>query len=155
MGETQSKSAATPSVSAAYDLELLTANRLIEASQRGQLDLVAKLLRRGKKVNKVDEIGDNALHKAAAWGHVDIVAALLKKHAELALEKNNAGLTPFHLAAQYGKLECARLLLDSHPKLVNTPFSKNPINFDYSLVGTFLILCPYQPSSSRLYPPST
>jgi len=70
MGETQSKSAATPSVSAAYDLELLTANRLIEASQRGQLDLVAKLLRRGKKVNKVDEIGDNALHKAAAWGHV-------------------------------------------------------------------------------------
>ena len=136
MGETLSKGVSSTSVSAAYDLESLSSNRLLDASQRGQLDIVSKLLRRGKKPNKVDDHGDTALHKAAAWGHVEVVAALLKKHGELAMEKNADGLTPFHLAAQFGKIECARLLLDAQPKLVNTPFSKNPINFDYSLIGT-------------------
>lgn len=142
MGETQSKNAAYPPVSAAYDLESTSSSRLLEASHRGHLDLVLKLLRRGKKINKVDEYGDTALHKAAACGHVEVVTALLKKHAELALVENLSGLTPFHLAAQFGKLECARLILDAHPKLINLPFAKNPSNFDYSLLGAFPLAFP-------------
>lgn len=136
MGETQSKSVTTQSVSAAYEIESAPASRLLDASIRGNLDAVLKLLRRGKKINKVDDLGDTALHKAAAWGHVEIVAAILKKHSELSLVENAEGLTPFHLAAHYGKLECARLLLDASPKLVNVPFARNPVTFDYSLIGT-------------------
>lgn len=136
MGETQSKSAQSPAISAAYDVEAATTSRLLEASQRGQTELVTKLLRKGKKINKIDDRGDTALHKAAACGHLEIVNLLLKKHPELVSSENFDGLTPFHLAAQFGKIDCARVLLDAFPKLANLPFAKNPVNFDYSLLGT-------------------
>jgi ankyrin repeat protein len=136
MGETQSKSASPSGWSASYDVEGPSSSRLIEACQRGQTDLVSKLLRRGKKISKVDERGDTALHKAAAYGFTEIVTLLLKKNSELANVENVEGLTPFHLAAQYGKIECARIILDAAPKLVNAPFTKNPSNFDYSFIGT-------------------
>lgn len=138
MGETQSKGVSPTLVSAAYDMELPAKHPSLESLARGNLEAIAKYLRRPKKLLKVDERGDTILHKAAAFGAVEVVAALLKKNAELALIENLEGLTPFHLAAQYGKLECARLLLDVYPKLVNVPFAKNPANFEYSLIGTFL-----------------
>lgn len=138
MGETQSKGVSPSLVSSAYDMELPAKHPSLESLVRGNLEAIAKYLRRPKKLLKVDERGDTILHKAAAFGAVEIVAALIKKNSELALIENLDGLTPFHLAAQYGKLECARLLLDIHPKLVNAPFAKNPANLDYSLIGAFL-----------------
>jgi ankyrin repeat protein len=109
-----------------------TNSKLIDASIKGQVETVAKLLKKGKKVDKKDEKGDTALHKAAMHGHFEVADMLLKKGAS-ASGTNNEGFTPFQYAVLYGRKECAKLLLDAGTD-VNAQFLTNPgISLDYSI----------------------
>jgi len=109
-----------------------TNSKLIDASIKGQVDIVTKLLKKGKKVDKRDEKGDTALHKAAMHGHHEIADMLIKKGAVVSTT-NNEGFTPFQCAVLYGRKECAKLLLDAGTD-VNAQFTTNPgISLDYSI----------------------
>lgn len=109
-----------------------TNSKLIDAAIKGQVDVVAKLLKKGKQVDKKDEKGDTALHKAAMHGHSEVVDMLLKRGA-VAAETNNEAFTPFQYAVIYGRKECARLLLDAGAD-VNAQYLTNPgIALDYSI----------------------
>jgi ankyrin repeat protein len=67
-----------------------------------------------------------ALHFAALNGHLDIVAALLKKGADIN-EEDAAGKTPFAYATQYGHEKVAKLLKSSGAK-----GELNPRHFGFS-----------------------
>jgi ankyrin repeat protein len=109
-----------------------TGSKLIDASIKGQVDVVAKLLKKGKKVDKKDEKGDTALHKAAMHGQAEVADMLLKKGAPVS-DTNNEGFTPFQYAVLHGRKECAKLLLDAGTD-VNAQFQTNPgISLDYSI----------------------
>eukprot|EP01122_Echinamoeba_exundans_P011929 TRINITY_DN4896_c0_g1_i1.p1 TRINITY_DN4896_c0_g1~~TRINITY_DN4896_c0_g1_i1.p1 ORF type:complete len:1528 (-),score=212.90 TRINITY_DN4896_c0_g1_i1:784-5367(-) len=109
-----------------------SSSRLLDAAQRGQLDLVNKILKKSKKLNKKDEKGDTALHRAARFGHLDVLLALIRKGADLFAE-NDDKYNPFQVAVLSGRVECAKALADEQPKLIGLPFPTNPIPFDYSI----------------------
>jgi len=133
MGEGNSKELPPDTESAtATDQPTPTSSKLIDAAIKGQVDTVAKLLKKGKKVDKKDEKGDTALHKAAMHGHSEVADMLLKKGSS-ASDTNNEGFTPFQYAVLYGRKECAKLLLDAGTD-VNAQFLTNPgISLDYSI----------------------
>lgn len=53
-------------------------------------------------MDKKDERGDTALHKAAINGHYEVAELLLKKSAS-ASDANNEGFTPFQYAVLHGR----------------------------------------------------
>lgn len=56
-------------------------------------------------MDKKDEKGDTALHKAAMHGHYEIADMLIKKGAVVS-EANNEGFTPFQYSVLYGRKVC-------------------------------------------------
>lgn len=56
----------------------------------------------GHMAQKVDEKGNLALHYACNEGHREITWMLLRRDPNLALQYNNNGYTPLHLAAIHG-----------------------------------------------------
>ena len=124
-----------------------------------QIDVVAKLLKKGKKINKKDEkTGDTALHRAAFNGHTEILELLLQKGAD-ATELNHgqlAGLhsywksatlaysmlfVAFHHAVIRGWISSAKLLLENGSLcFLNSKFKRNPpgLTLDYNMDGEHL-----------------
>jgi len=116
-----------------------SSSSLLDAAQKGNSELVAKLLKKGKKVNKRDPVsGETPLHKAAELGHVDIVQQLLRRGADTTAVDVN-GLTAFQLAAANGRIECAKLIADENPAQLTAPFAINPFNMEYSIISTCLL----------------
>ncbi|ESL06313.1 ankyrin repeat protein, partial [Trypanosoma rangeli SC58] len=60
-------------------------------------------------MNVADDCG--ALHKAAEWGHLDVVELLLKLEMSDPNSLNCAGRLPFEVAAVHQRVACASLLL--------------------------------------------
>jgi ankyrin repeat protein len=80
---------------------------LMMAALRGQTDMVRTLLDRGAQVNRS---GWTPLHYAASGGDPALVALLLDRGAAIdALSPN--GTTPLMMAARYGAIDSADLLL--------------------------------------------
>jgi ankyrin repeat protein len=65
---------------------------------------------RGRITEKRDYYGGTPLHWAAESGHLEVVALLLEKGANVNAQ-NQHGETPLHRAAWDGHLEVVRLLL--------------------------------------------
>ncbi len=82
---------------------------LMLAAIKGQLDMVAALIKRDADVNKT---GWTPLHYAASKGHLAIMNLLLENHAYIDAESPN-GTTPLMMAAQYGTGPAVQLLLDA------------------------------------------
>ncbi len=81
---------------------------LMMASLKGQLDLAAKMIKRGADVNKT---GWTPLHYAASTGQVKLIGLLLENHAYIDAESPN-GSTPLMMASMYGTGDAVKLLLD-------------------------------------------
>lgn len=75
--------------------------RLMEASDRGDVRTVNRLIANGADVNARDYAKWTPLHEAAGNGHEGVVKALVKRGANIHA-KNNAGLTALHLGAGNG-----------------------------------------------------
>ena len=93
------------------DLNALNASgesALMLASLKGQLDLVAALIRKGADVNKT---GWTPLHYAASTGQVAVIRLLIEQHAYIDAESPN-GSTPLMMASMYGTPDAVRLLLE-------------------------------------------
>jgi hypothetical protein len=118
--------------------EAATESRLLEAVLSvPKPDLISKLLpKRSKKIDKKDERGETALHRAVWMGQGEVLSQLSKKQADASLE-NDDGLTAFHLALLYGKVDLARIFLDESSTRVSCDsiFGRNPFNLDYSISG--------------------
>ena len=88
---------------------------LIDASALGDLDAVEKHIAAGTDVNQLDpdEQGDkdSCLGVAAAFGHKDVVLALIEAGADIGYRNKN-GSTPLHIAAFFCYPEITKTLID-------------------------------------------
>ena len=88
---------------------------LIDASATGDLDTVKKHIAAGTNVNQLDpdEQGDkdSCLGVAAAFGHNEVVLALIEAGADIGYRNKN-GSTPLHIAAFFCYPEITKTLID-------------------------------------------
>jgi ankyrin repeat protein len=85
---------------------------LLRAADNGRADAVRNLIRAGAAVGANDGYGNTPLHRAAMYGHIEVVKLLLQEHSAEVNLKNIDGYTPLHLAALIGHLEEVRVLLE-------------------------------------------
>ena len=88
---------------------------LIDVSAAGDLDAVKKHIAAGTDVNQLDpdEQGDkdSCLGVSAAFGHKDVVLALIEAGADIGYRNKN-GSTPLHIAAFFCYPEITKTLID-------------------------------------------
>ncbi len=86
--------------------------RIHEAAQNGDLELVRSLISEGADVNYLDELGKAPLHYAAESEHLEIVRALLQNGAEVdAHDSSQAGNTALREVASNCSYQMAELLI--------------------------------------------
>ncbi|MFH1117942.1 MAG: ankyrin repeat domain-containing protein, partial [Pseudomonadota bacterium] len=83
---------------------------LLEAAERGRVELTKSLLTRGADANVRGKIGLTPLMLAAWGGHARVVELHLRRGAHL--QASADGRTALHLAAERGLSHVVRLLLD-------------------------------------------
>jgi serine/threonine protein kinase len=93
-----------------YDFESKN-KELLEASEKGDVEEVKKLLKEGANLNARNIVGWTPLHLAVQNGHIEVVKLLIEKGANVNA-KDNIGDTPLHDAADKGHIEVVRLLLE-------------------------------------------
>ena len=100
---------------------------VIEASEKGYLEVAKCLIDRGADVNKADNGGQTPLCWASRNGHLEVVHALLDAKAEVN-KATNDGRNPLHSASSRGRLEVVRVLLDAKAEVNKaTNDGRNPL----------------------------
>jgi hypothetical protein len=99
--------------------------KLHEASERGDIRAVQRILKGGLQVNIKDENGETPLHRAAFFGYSEIVDLLLKHGASVDARSYvtvalTGGDTPLQLASIKGHVEIVKLLLEHHANVNST-----------------------------------
>ncbi len=84
-----------------------------DAAERGDLESVRALLRKGADVNAAQSDGMTALHWAASNNDVEIARTLLYAGASVRVATRLGGYTPLHLASRAGHSEVAGVLLEA------------------------------------------
>ena len=87
-----------------------SAKRLIQASERGDICTIARLLDRRGDVNARDVDGSTAIHVASEEGHTAVLSLLIDRGADLHAQ-NNYQDTALHSAARRGQLATTHLLI--------------------------------------------
>ncbi|KAF3782681.1 Ankyrin repeat and death domain-containing protein 1B [Nymphaea thermarum] len=90
---------------------------LHECSLNADVDFLKQLILRDEHVLERSEKGNNILHIAAIYGHVDFAREALNAKPDLSSELNEAGVSPLHLAASKGHLDLVKLFLAADPEL--------------------------------------
>ena len=94
--------------------DVLNELRLRQASARGNITQVEKLLKENKNINinsKSTASGKTALHRAAEDGHIALVAYLLESKADLSVG-DNKGRSPLHWATYRGQTKMIKYLVE-------------------------------------------
>jgi ankyrin repeat protein len=86
--------------------------KLIYSATKGYLEDLISVLEQGANVDMKDELGNTALHMAAAAGHTPIVKKLLENNANVNIQ-NNQGNTPLHQATWRNHPEIVKMLLNA------------------------------------------
>jgi predicted RNA-binding protein YlqC (UPF0109 family) len=94
------------------DASRVYGNALLSVANKGNADIVRKLLRANADLSVRDEDGWSALHFAAYHGGTNIVEMLLDAKADVSVQ-NNVGWTALHLAVEMGDKESVKMLLDA------------------------------------------
>ncbi|VDI36056.1 Hypothetical predicted protein [Mytilus galloprovincialis] len=84
--------------------------KFLSATMYGKVAEVQKYLDEGADLNYMDKTNLTALHKASAFGHIEIVCLLLDRGSDP--NKNWLGDSALHLAAGRGHVDIVRLLID-------------------------------------------
>ena len=123
-------------------------NKLIQASENGDVEIVRLLLETGEsKPGHANEYGDTALICASGDGHIEIVRLLLESDESNPEHVNEYGYTALICASRDGHLEIVRLLLEtgeSKPGHANgdgyTALSRASSNEIRKIILKFLVL---------------
>jgi ankyrin repeat protein len=81
------------------------------AANRGNAEVVRRLLEKGANARASDDSGRTVLHWAAKGGNIEVVRQLLEHRAD-AMASDKDGQTVLHLAARGGNAEVIRQLLE-------------------------------------------
>ncbi len=96
----------------AFKNKTILSYMLVEASGRGDIDIVNTFLTKGVDVNAKGRYGRSALMTASLYGHVDMVKHLLAKGADVnAVDKS--GDTALIDASSFGHREIVKILLSN------------------------------------------
>lgn len=93
----------------------VSAERLIQAAQKGAVDAVEAMLDSGADPGmRSSRGGRTALHEAASFGNADVARLLIARGTDPS-SRDDDGLTPLHCAALdlVGRAGAARLLVDA------------------------------------------
>jgi ankyrin repeat protein len=74
---------------------------LIDAAQKGNLNVIKSILDKGTDINAKDSFGASALDRASIWGHADIVKLLIANGADVNI-KDNSGISVLMTASSNG-----------------------------------------------------
>jgi ankyrin repeat protein len=84
------------------------------ASIIGSVPIAELLLQHGARISSIDTYGQTPLHLCAGSGHNFMLALLLDQGGDALIDLPDVyGNSPLHHAAFHGKLECAKLLLET------------------------------------------
>ncbi|XWS49658.1 hypothetical protein CRYUN_Cryun12cG0022200 [Craigia yunnanensis] len=127
-------------------------DRLVEASQKGDIDVLYELIREDADVlRRIDEIMfvDTPLHISASVGHTCFAMEMMNLMPSFARKLNKSGLSPMHLAMLNGNLELVLLFLEVDCDLVRVKGrgGLTPLHFaikygNIDLLANFLVVCP-------------
>ena len=81
------------------------------ASEEGHTEIVKRLIAKGADAKAVDNLGETALHRAAAWGHLDVVRELIPISDVNA--ENIGGITPIMWAMKGRHIDVIAELIDA------------------------------------------
>ena len=84
----------------------------MRAAQRGHVEVVAELIRRGARLDATDKDGSTAVYYAVSYKQPAALRALLAAGAPTEAVDEARGMTPAMEAACYGYHECLALLLE-------------------------------------------
>lgn len=102
---------------------ILGRSSLIEASENGEEEIVAELLKHGANMNAADFEGNTPFMFACSNGHFKI-AQMLLKHDVRVNPRNKQGSTAFILACMMGRTKIVKLLLSHGADYRLTNFKK-------------------------------
>jgi len=132
---------------------------VLECARYGEEDDLRGMIVAGGRVNHCDAGGNSALHKASANGEVGCLRILKEFGAEYSA--NDEGNLPSHWAAQNGKDEALKFLIDAYgdkiDMLAQNKFGRSTLTEAFqSQNETVIELCLAHPSASedRLMPKS-
>ena len=90
-------------------------HKLHQASYRGDLEEIKKILAAEKNLNPLQKAGDygqNALHSAAQGGQLGVMKYFVEERGCNPASQDNSGWTPLHYAARLNNLELVQYLVD-------------------------------------------
>lgn len=86
--------------------------RLFQAAESGNLNLLKNALKQSSKSNIVNAQNWNLLHFACIGGQQEVVRFLIQKNVNVN-GRTNEGVTPLHLAAQIGNEFLLSILVEA------------------------------------------
>ncbi|RDH39931.1 MAG: hypothetical protein CFE62_006395, partial [Candidatus Aquirickettsiella gammari] len=117
-------------------LDVNTPNRLSGqiplhlAATSGRLEIIKYLISQGADLSAADNIGDSTMDKTIKAGHLHVVKYLINEQGlDVNTPNRLSGQIPLHLAADSGRLDIIRYLLDQGADLSTTDtISESPLD---------------------------
>ena len=111
---TEQQPESTPKQPRKSTVDLSMNKLLLQAAEKGHLEQVKTLVKKGADVNAKDQNGQTALMAAAGRGHLEMVKLLIDKGADVNASDEN-GRTALMEAAMSGQLQIVEILNDKGP----------------------------------------
>jgi ankyrin repeat protein len=88
-------------------------NRLVDAVNSNNFNIVDAILSTGENPNQVGKFETSALHRAAVNGNLEIAKLLIENGADVNI-RDYGGASPLHVAARVGEIEFAKILIQNN-----------------------------------------
>jgi hypothetical protein len=85
---------------------------LHEAAEKGDVEIISKLLSLNAEVDCINDSGETPLYQAALGGKTAAVLRLIEANADVTIASSDILATPLHAAAQLGDIDAVRALIN-------------------------------------------